>query len=250
MFKIAICDDEEIEVQRIRHLISAYMKEHHLVYRIDTFDDGVGLLESDTRFDVIFLDISMKNSNGIETGQQLYRRNRQMKIVYITSFQEYCNEAMNHVHAFAYLNKPIDVEELHHQLEELVRDAGEEKRNSIEIELANVYELTDKEPRQYPNLSIPVKEILYFEYIKSERRILVKMKNRTLIYTATMTEIEEKMAPYGFGICYRGFMVNYGYVVKAKGDSLYLTNGEQIPLARKRAVPFKQELNDYIHRSI
>ena len=76
------------------------------------------------------------------------------------------------------------------------------------------------------------------------------MKNKVYEYSGTMTEVEQKMEMYGFATCYRGILVNFEHVIKAKGDTVYLSTGEKLPLSQKRVVEFKNQLNDYVHGSI
>lgn len=250
MFKIAICDDETKETKSIKKLVEEFLNEYAIIYDICIFLSGEELLLSEEKFDFIFLDISMGGINGIETGMQLYQKNRKIKIVYITTFQEYCNDAINHAHAFAYLAKPIKKEKLREQVNELVKIIGIERGREIEIELLNVTEIDGGKRKEYLSLKMPVSSILYFEYIKAGRKIKVKTEKKTYEYISTMSEIEKKMELYEFRQCYRGVLVNYEHVVKAKGDKVYLNTGEILPLSQKRVTEFKEQLNKYVHRSV
>lgn len=71
-----------------------------------------GLLQSDIGFHLIFMDIMMEGRNGIETGQEIYSRNRSAKIRYVTNFGQYCMDAVNTAHAFDFLEKPVSAQAL------------------------------------------------------------------------------------------------------------------------------------------
>lgn len=70
MINIAICDDEKIITSQIDNLISDICNRENIPVDTDVFFSGNGLqkeIESGTRYDLIFLDIHMKNGDGITT---------------------------------------------------------------------------------------------------------------------------------------------------------------------------------------
>lgn len=249
MFKIAICDDEIKEVKRIQSIVENFMETYAITHNINAFTSGKELVESKETYELVFLDISMSEMDGLEVGVRLYQKNFKTRIIYITSFNEFLNEAVNHTHAFAYLSKPIKEETLIKQIEELVKMIGMEKENEVEIELKNVIEVGG-EGKEYLAIKIPVSSILYYEYVKSNRKIRVKTKNQIYEYAGTMVEVERKMEIYEFGLCFRGLLVNLQHVVKAKGNTVYLNTGEKLPLSQKRVTEFKEQLSEFVHRSI
>ena len=64
------------------------------------------------RQDIGILDISMEELGGITLGRKLKEKNHDIKIIYITSYEEYMAQAINKVHAFSFLCKPINEEEM------------------------------------------------------------------------------------------------------------------------------------------
>lgn len=250
MFKVAICDDELNETAVIKELVEEFMKDHGILYSIQIFLSGEELIISSVSFDFVFLDISMGGMNGIEAGMKLYQRNRKVRIIYITGYNEYCNDAVNRAHAFAYLPKPVEKEQLIDHISELVQVIGLDRGNDIEIVLSNVTEISESGGKEYPAIKVTVSKILYFEYIKAARKIRVKTIKKAYEYIGTIADVEQRMEIYGFGTCYRGVIVNFEHVAKVKGDIVYLYTGERLPLSQKRVIAFKEQLNDYVHRSI
>lgn len=249
MLSIAICDDEKSEIEKIRTLLELKLEAHAIIYEIKAYESGEDLLADNKLFDIAFLDISMKEISGVEVGIKLYQRSQRIKIVYITSFNEYWEEAINQAHAFAYLSKPINKEKLLKQVHDLVNQIGTDKENIVEIELRNVKELGSNE-KEYKSIRVPVPDILYYEYVKATRKIKVKTVHCSFEYSGTIAEVEKRMGVYGFGTCYRGILVNLEHVMRAKGDTVYLNTGEMLPLSQKRVAEFKNQLSDYIYRSI
>ena len=70
MFKIAICDDENLFTEELKELISGYMMEKDFIFEIDTYNSGEALVELGVgvvRYTVVFLDINMEKIDGIKT---------------------------------------------------------------------------------------------------------------------------------------------------------------------------------------
>ncbi len=174
MFKVAICDDEQNEAAVIKQLVEEFMKDHGILYSIQMFHSGEDLTASSVSFDFVFLDISMGGMNGIEAGMKLYQKNRKVRIIYITGFNGYCSDAINRAHAFAYLPKPVKKEQLIDHISELVQVIGLDRGNDIEIVLSNVTEISESGEKEYPAVNVSVSKILYFEYVKTARKIRVK----------------------------------------------------------------------------
>ncbi len=250
MFRVAICDDEWNEAAAIKELVEEFMNNHGILYSIQMFPSGEELIASSISFDFVFLDISMGGMNGIEAGMKLYQRNRKVRIIYITGYDGYCNDAINRAHAFAYLPKPVEKKQLTDHVSELVQVIGLDRGNDIEIVLTNVTEISDSGKKEYPAIKVTVSKILYFEYVKTARKIRVKTLKKTYEYIGTIADVEQRMELYGFGTCYRGVIVNFEHVAKVKGDMVYLNTGERLPLSQKRVIAFKEHLNNYVHRSI
>ena len=73
MFRIAICDDELIFAEELKELISGYMTEKGLVFKIDTYSSGEDLVKLGievVRYTVVFLDINMEKMDGIKVAEK------------------------------------------------------------------------------------------------------------------------------------------------------------------------------------
>lgn len=96
MYQIAVCDDEPAVCNMVAEEIKKWNQD----------------------IKVFFLDIDMQGMNGIETGRQIRERDRETKIIYLTSYRDYVIGAFK-VHAFQYLLKPITPMHLIQILEEI-----------------------------------------------------------------------------------------------------------------------------------
>ena len=60
MLQVAICDDQEIFVKKIRSIVDEYFGKSSVEYKVDVFLSGkefADLKEKLTKYDIVFLDI-------------------------------------------------------------------------------------------------------------------------------------------------------------------------------------------------
>lgn len=74
MVSIAVCDDDREYINDVERHISQYFAENGLSYSLFTTQNGNELVESDTEFDIAFLDIEMPQIDGINLGKQLLKK--------------------------------------------------------------------------------------------------------------------------------------------------------------------------------
>lgn len=101
--------------------------------------------------------------------------------------------------------------------------------------------------KELPAVTLRLNDIIYFEYIKSMRKVSIILEERTYKCSCVMEKLAEELESYGFSTNYRGQLVNLRYISKIKGYDIYLYGGKKLPLSQKRAVEFKKIMNDFLH---
>lgn len=109
MITFAVCDDEQFMLDQLSVLISDDMEKRQFSsYSVRQFKDGTSLLENSDHFDLIFLDIQMKQPDGMETARRLRQKGNQSLLIFVTVLKELVFDAFE-VQAYDYLVKPLDV---------------------------------------------------------------------------------------------------------------------------------------------
>ena len=119
---IAICDDEEIIREQIKELAEKEMPD----VCAGLYETGDALLAAGKQFDIVFLDIQMEGTDGIETAKRLRQRDEDTILIFITGIREYVFEAFD-VAAFHYLLKPIEEQKFMEVLDRAAKEAGKRK---------------------------------------------------------------------------------------------------------------------------
>lgn len=246
MLEIAICDDDKEDLNHVIKMVREILEYHEIEYNLQAMNSAKMMLEEIKRIDIAILDISMEELDGIELGRILKIRYPEIKLIYITSYEEYCMQVINDIHAFSFLCKPIERDELQKQLLDLIKEISC-SNNIIEKKFYQVWDDTMKE---LSVVTLRLNDIIYFEYIKSMRKVAIVLGEKTYRCSYVMEKLAEELERYGFFTNCRGQLVNLRYISKIKGYDIYLYNEKKLPLSQKRAVEFKKIMNDFLHNNI
>ncbi|WP_394522926.1 LytR/AlgR family response regulator transcription factor [Lacrimispora sp. JR3] len=247
MLTIAICDDDTNDTLRIAALVKNYMDARKISYQVNTFPSGEELLRIHKNFDLIFLDIGLNGINGILVGKKIRERDHNVKVIYTTSFHQFCKQAVNHVHAFAYLVKPVTKVNTEKQLDDILQYIQEEHEPSETVRF-EILEITQQGEVETRIKDFEVKDIFYFEYFN--RKIKIKLENKEYFFRDKMKDLAEKMLEHHFEVCHQCFLVNLRHVKKIKGYEAYLNNNDIIPVSQKKSAAFRKKLNQFILSNI
>ena len=242
MLEVAICDDDKEDLDKAALMLDKILSEYQVQYQIRSFLSANELLNNNDKIDIGILDISMEELGGITLGRKLKEKNHDIKIIYITSYEEYMAQAINKVHAFSFLCKPISEEEMKTQIMEIL---GQEKCPEIEKE----FEILDESGTKAGCVRLKLNEILYFEYIKRSRKVLIALSDITYEYDCIFEKLVEELQPYDFVVNCRGNLVNLRHIEKIKGFTIYLDNGKELQIAQKRSSDFREEVNKFLQKN-
>lgn len=243
MIEIAVCDDDANDLNYAVDILHEIFAAQNIGYNIKTFLSAHEMLDSVKNIDIGILDIAMKELNGIKLGRKLKEKFPNIKLIYITSYEEYCIQAINDVHAFSFLCKPLDNHKMQNQILEVLSGIP---NSTIEKEF---YRVTDSKQTEYASIKLKLEDILYFEYVKRQRKAEIVLSDETYECECVFEKLVEELQQYDFVVNCRGNLVNLCHVEKIKGFSLYLDNGKELQIAQKRIVDFRTKMNEFLQRN-
>jgi two-component system LytT family response regulator len=235
MIRIAICDDEHTIVKKLENIVHDYDSRKHSQFEIHTFSDGIDLISSKLKFDLIFLDIEMPNIDGIKAAKKIREKDKNVRFVYVTSHSE-CALNVFAVHPFDFAVKPVDANKIHEILSEYIeysRQRDFEEKVTLKTTSGTIV--------------LNLKNVVAFEYTDN-RRILVHTADKIDEIRGSITEILKTISSEHFVSPHKSFIVNLREVNKIADFTIFMSNGLKIPVAQKRLKEFQTVLSLYMHK--
>jgi DNA-binding LytR/AlgR family response regulator len=119
LLKIALIDDDESCILRLKEMLERYAKENGENFHIDTFSYGIDFIsEYSAVYDLIFMDIDMPHMNGLKTAKLLRKIDDKVPLIFVTHLVKYAIKGYE-VDAFDFIIKPLEYESLCFKLKKL-----------------------------------------------------------------------------------------------------------------------------------
>lgn len=235
--KIAICDDEVLQLELLNHYVERWANEKDISYSVELFQSAESFhfqwLE-DSSYDVILLDIEMGELDGIQLSKLIREKDNRIQIIFITALTDYIHEGYE-VDAINYLIKPISEQKFKETLNKAI-GRKESKSKSIFIESSGVVYRVDED------------SIMYVE-IKNHQLHIYK-KDRVIRTRKTLKEIEEILSRDEFIKPHRSYMVALKYIKKIDSKQITLRDNSLIPISRGNYEEVQRSFFDYFKRDV
>ncbi|NUM32751.1 MAG: response regulator transcription factor [Bacteroidetes bacterium] len=225
--KACIVDDEILAIAALKVDIINNCTDLDIVGCFQNPTEAYDFLKVN-KVDVLFLDIEMPVLSGIELLEKI--GNFQFDVVFITAYSEYALKAIK-LHAWDYLLKPVDAEELKKSVSEISKRREMQKHSSIsKIALADVNSI---EIVDIDNISYCLADKNYTTfYLKNSRKITVS-KN--------IGEYHKLLDHEKFFRIHQSVIVNIYHISKIlKGDigGVIMNDGNELGISRAHKKEF------------
>lgn len=234
MVKVAICDDDPIFLKILEQMIDQIAKSSGQPAEFVEFETGEALMhhlkQNQNHVDILFLDIMLGESNGLEFGQMIRERYPFIQTIFISADSDYSLDVFD-LEAVYFLNKPISIDRLGRAWELALRRINNQKESFLRINSRGHH------------LNIPYKDILYLE---SERRIiLVHRLSTSHQFYAQLDDVETSIPNY-FIRCHQSYLVNMHFITSLAKGRCQMSNGQLIPIAQKRRAQTRRQYLQFI----
>ena len=230
MLRIAIVEDEEDQRKVLAEYIRQYFRGHDEVELYEYRDGEEFLQESTPIMDILFLDIVMKHSNGMDTARAMRLTNKKTLLIFVTEMFQYALEGYS-VDALDFLIKPVYYSSFCVSM-----------KKALDV-------LHDRMPQMFCitfDKTTSLVDIASITYLETEgKRILIHAKSGDYPCTEPMKVLEEKLEPYGFVRCHQAYLVNVRYVDSIRKTELTL-DGATIPVSRYKREEFLRKMARFV----
>ena len=203
MTKIIMCDDDRKFIEQFEKLILKYFENSHREVIVERYYSAEELLLSNTKIiDIAFLDVEMKDINGIQLGYEIQKKCPHAVLFIITSYSQYLDEAMD-LKVFRYLEKPVDETRLFRGLDIALRETQKISFISGNIET----EMNENE--------------IVCIYTSLRKTSVLTDKGETVTSKTTIKEWQKKLSVCNsFSSPHYSYIVNLNYVTGICDDQI------------------------------
>ena len=220
MIHIVICDDETYMSHHIRTMTSDFFRKKNREISLRLFSSGEELLDYDGQIDILFLDIQMKDMDGMETARKLRADKFRGFIIFITVLKEMVFRSFE-VQAYDYLVKPVKEKQFERTMERLYASMCSASEDRLLVQ------------KGYESRIIRKEEIVFCEII--DRKIYLNLASGDVVdYYERIENLETKLDDYFFR-CHRSYLINLKHLKGYKNGIAYMDNGGEIPVSRLRS---------------
>ena len=231
MIRIAICDDEKYMSDHIRTLVLDFFRKKNREISLRMFSSGEDLLSYNGQIDILFLDIQMKDMDGMETARRLRADKFRGFLVFITVLKEMVFQSFE-VQAYDYLVKPVDDKQFEKTMDRLYASMQNASEDSLLVQ------------KGYEGRIIPKDEIVFCEII--DRKIYLNLASGEVVdYYERIENLETKL-DNRFYRCHRSYLINLKHLKGYKNGIACMDNGKEIPVSRLRSKEFSGVVLQYM----
>lgn len=231
--KILIVDDEELARARLQRMLSTL--EHKEIQEAQNAEEAIELSKKE-KFDLVFLDINMPGSSGLEVGYELKYINPDINIIFQTAYEEHALKAFD-IGAVAYLVKPYSIEQLKDSLSRVSTTKQEEEKDlRILSKFGDSYLLLKPE------------EIHYVKADLSE--VMIRTSKGFSYYAQKISDLYDRLESFGFVRIHRSYLININEIKEietieqSKLQFSFRNNSDNIESSKDGAKAFREKFSN------
>ena len=198
--KVLIVDDESLALSRLKRLLN-----ENGIEDITAFDNPIEALKeiTKTKFDAVFLDISMPNITGLELADSIIQLEPKTFIIFQTAYSEFALEAYKSG-GMGYLVKPIESNDIKNILEKIrnFKNSSDEQSKKI---------LGKRGDKLY---LIDISDIYYIKADLDE--VIVRIKDADAYVRRKIGDLETLLSGKNFFRVHRSYIVNVDKIKSMK----------------------------------
>ena len=228
--KIAICDDEQNQIEYITSLVSSWSVQNGHYSDIHTFMSAEEFLfeyDDDKSYDILLLDVEMESISGIELAKRIRKDSNRAEIVFITSHFEFVGEGYE-VDALHYLIKPISAD----KLSQVLTKAAEK----LSVEPPSVVITCDGE-----TIKLYEYDILYVESLL--HYIVIYTRDKEYKIKESISAFEAKLSDDFYRI-HRSYIASLKHITRISRTSVHIGKIE-LPLSRGKYDDINREFIEH-----
>ena len=232
MIRIAVCDDEKTFVEMYKKEITRFFKEYDIECSVDVYTNP-RFFQSEFSFDsydLIFMDIDMPEVTGIQVASELRSIGADTTLVFVSNHDHFVFESFRYA-PYRFIRKNNLLDDTAEMISTFC-DILKKRPSHILLDLEDKKDSLEN-----------VSQIVYFYSIRHDIFFCNTHKDsiRLAMHTYTMEQLEDTLKDRGFIRIHRSYLLNFKWILRIQSDTVYLKDGNKLPLSRGRSDTVKKE---------
>lgn len=230
MMRIAILEDDPSDMAQLLECLRRYEEEQKETFSVKSFFTPVDFLNTyGSGYDLIFMDIELPLTNGMEVARQLREIDSVVTLVFITNMEQYAVNGYE-VEAIDFVVKPINYFRFSSMMRKAMRQIGRRAEKEVLIQSAGS-----------------------ITRLRASQIFYVEIRDHLLIYHTDqgkfeswgkMTDAEADLSPHGFIRCSSSHLVNLRHVMSVEGNDVNVA-GTKLPISQRKRKSFWASVTNY-----
>lgn len=237
MYKIAICEDDVDYIGYMKKIIisTKIVDEKSLVF-YDFYDGEQLCLSTHFDFDLIIMDMQLKQMSGYNAAMKMREIDRNFLLVFISGVRPPFSMSFK-ANPFRYLLKGCSKEEMVSEMREIIREMKDRKKNPFII----CRPKSKEKIKVYPESVVYVSKFREFCEVHIIGKLTERYPKQNLTVNMKLGDVHQIFnEDCGFVRAHNSYIINMMYIVAIDARGIRLANGEELTYSRARTKEFKQ----------
>ena len=235
--RIACCDDEKQQLELYKTMFTNIEMRQDIKLNVEYFLSGNFMLErfqsEKNPFDLVYLDMDMDEKSGLDLAKEIRQNyHSECLILFLTNYPKYMQNSFD-VRAFQYMIKPVQFDEFERKFNAARKYLEKDDKNRVVLKI-------DED-----NVVFFTNEIYYIEKEKSSKQFLVYLEDKCVVAKGVLSAIENQLLEQHFMRTHRSYLVNMKHIRRIQKNDLVLSNGNLVPISRRKEKELKQQFMRY-----
>ena len=235
--RIACCDDEKQQLELYKTMFTNIEMRQDIKLNVEYFLSGNFMLErfqsEKNPFDLVYLDMDMDEKSGLDLAKEIRQNyHSDCLILFLTNYPKYMQNSFD-VRAFQYMIKPVQFDEFERKFNAARKYLEKDDKNRVVLKI-------DED-----NVVFFTNEIYYIEKEKSSKQFLVYLEDKCVVAKGVLSAIENQLLEQHFMRTHRSYLVNMKHIRRIQKNDLVLSNGNLVPISRRKEKELKQQFMRY-----
>lgn len=215
--RAAIVDDDSNMRATLHTYLDRYAAETQTPISAEEFDCGDAFLEKyRPEYDVLFFDVDMPGTDGLETARRLRCVDEQVNIIFVTNMAQYAICGYE-VEALDYILKPLSYYDFALKLQKAMRRSMRRTSHALSVDTPEGI------------CRVQTRDICYIEVLG--HYLIYHTEDREIRARGRMEEVAQALEPYGFVRIHKSYLINLHYLQVLKPTMVTLPTAS-LPVGR------------------